>query len=242
MDSLTSSEAEASPALVEEYQQWRAVGPGGAPFDWNGFMLCKKAEITQARDDTTNLALYDSPEQYAKGWKEATEAQRRAAQTSFLKQPLPERPGPRSRAKHFVFPQRERNDGEPQDAQVQAAYQTAFEQLGEVNSRVEWKTSVLEKHGRALFLQDPVTPLISSSKGEICHVHRSDLSGHVTLSFADAREVIGKGWGEKHRLSGTETLHLGYTMLYVPRNVAEVDVYAQIYQAGIEYMTSGHQE
>lgn len=252
MDSLTSCEAEASPALLEEYQQWRAVGAGGAPFDWNGFISCKKASISLARDDTTNLALYDSPAQYATGWKEATEAQRRAAQTSFLRQPLPERTGPRARAKHFVFPQRERNEAEPQDPLVLAAYQTALDRLGEVNKRfVEWKTSVLEKHGRALFLQQQqqqdcvvTPPLTWSSQGEICHLHRSDLSGHVTLSFADARLVIATGWGERHRLSGTESLHLGYTMLYVPRNVAEVQVLAQIYQAGIDYMKSevvGHE-
>lgn len=245
MGSMTSSEAEASPALLEEYRQWRALGAGGIAFDWNGFMFCKNAAVTIARNDTTSLALYDSPALYAKGWKEATTEQRKAAQTSFLSEPLPQRAGPRARAKPFVFPQREKNEGEPMDEVVREAYQAAFDRLGDVNSKLEWKTSVLEKHGPALFLADslfPVTSLASYTKGEIAHIHLTDLSGHVTLSFADAREVVGKGWGERHRLSGTDWLHLGYTMVFVPRSVEEVGVYERIYQAGIEYMKSGYRE
>ena len=245
MGSMTSSEAEAPPALLEEYRQWRALGAGGIAFDWNGFMFCKNAAATIARNDTTSLALYDSPELYAKGWKEATEAQRKAAQTSFLKERLPEREGPRAKAKPFVFPQREKNEGEPMDEEVRQAYQTTFDNLSSTNSGLVWKTSILEKHGPALFLSDsllPVTPLASYTKGEIAHIHLTDLSGHVTLSFADAREVIEKGWGERHKLSGTDWLHLGYTMVFVPRNLEEVEVYGKIYQAGIEFMKSGCKE
>lgn len=121
-------------------------------------------------------------------------------------------------------------------------YQTAFENLGEKNKDcTEWKTSALEKHGTALFLMPfiPLTPLASPTQREICHIHTSDMSGHVTLSFADAQEVIAKGWGERHRLSGTEWIHLGYTMVYVPRSVEEVDVFMRIFQAGVDYMRSG---
>ena len=65
------------------------------------------------------------------------------------------------------------------------------------------------------------------------------MSGHVTLSFADAQEVIAKGWGERHRLSGTDWIHLGYTMVYVPRTVEEAEVICRIFQAGIDFMRSG---
>lgn len=80
---------------------------------------------------------------------------------------------------------------------------------------------------------------MAPARREIAHIHASDQSGHVTLSLADAAEVCTKGWGERHRLSGTEWLHLGYTMLYVPRSMAEVEVLGKILQAGVEYMTSG---
>lgn len=65
------------------------------------------------------------------------------------------------------------------------------------------------------------------------------MSGHVTLSFADAEEVIAKGWGERHRLSGTDWIHLGYTMVYVPRTVGETEVLCRIFKAGVDFMKSG---
>ena len=63
-------------------------------------------------------------------------------------------------------------------------------------------------------------------------------SDHVTLSFAGAQEVIAKGWGERHRLSGTSWIHLGYTMVYVPKTVEETKILVKIFQAGNEHMKS----
>jgi hypothetical protein len=86
-------------------------------------------------------------------------------------------------------------------------YQQTFDRLGKFNAiATEWKTSALEKHGTALFLKQslPLSPLAAPTKREICNIHTSDMSGHVTLSFTDAQEVIDKGWGERHRLSGTD--------------------------------------
>ena len=113
-----------------------------------------------------------------------------------------------------------------------------MEQLADTNAdRVEWRTSVLELRGRAMFLQPsiPVPRLATRGDGEICHVHTSDLSGHVTLSFPDAKQVIVQGWGERHRLSGG-ILQLGYTMTFVPRTMEEIEVFRAIFQAGIDYM------
>lgn len=120
-------------------------------------------------------------------------------------------------------------------------YLDAFDALHTANSNItEWRTSVLERRGKALFLKPsmPLRTLDQQTQREICHIHGSDLSGHVTLSLADAREVIAKGWGERHRLSGTKILPLGYTMMYIPRSVEEVEVYGRIFQAGIEYLAS----
>ncbi len=99
---------------------------------------------------------------------------------------------------------------------------------------------MLEKQGRALFLQSSHTSnsLVSATQGEICHIHGSDSSAHVILSFADAEEVIAKGWGERHRLSGTEWVPLGYTLVYVPRGSEEIGVCIKIFQAGVDFMSS----
>lgn len=115
----------------------------------------------------------------------------------------------------------------------------AVETLGHNNSqRTEWRTSVLERRGRALFRKPSVssTPLTNRTSGEICHVHASDLSGHISLSYPDCREIIEKGWGERHRLSGTRFLPENYVMLYSPRSVEEIEVFVSILQAGVDYM------
>jgi hypothetical protein len=54
---------------------------------------------------------------------------------------------------------------------------------------------VFERRGEAIFLppgQKP--PQFVGKIGEMNHLHLSDLSGHVVLSLADAKEVVAKGW------------------------------------------------
>ncbi|KAK6949633.1 hypothetical protein Daesc_009716 [Daldinia eschscholtzii] len=197
---------------MEDYRQWKAMGQGGTSLDWTGYMSQVSAAETQAfgADETIEPGFYDDPEKRATGWKKATEQQKANSLKSFLKETLP-------------------------------AYLESFNRLGEINTDTEWKTSILEKHGQALFVKDsvPLSPLVAPASREICHIHGTDLSGHVTLSFVDAAEVISKGWGERHRLSGTDWVHLGFTMLYVPNTVEETEILINIFQAGIDYMKSG---
>ena len=53
----------------------------------------------------------------------------------------------------------------------------------------------------------------------------------MKLSHADAKEVIEKGWGERHGLSGktvgSRTFTAGYLMIYAPRNEEEVRLWAR---------------
>ncbi|KAI0007234.1 hypothetical protein F4779DRAFT_629265 [Xylariaceae sp. FL0662B] len=230
--------------MIEDYRRWKAMGEGGTRHNWLGYLSqCTLGKaMAFGPDDTITPGFYSNPKKLATGWSKATEAQKANATKSFMKEPLPTRPGPRARAKPFIYPQRERNAADPQSPELKQAYLGAFEQLSKTNEGfTEWKTSALEKHGRALFLKDevPLTPLAATTQREICHIHTSDTSGHVTLSFVDAEEVIGKGWGERHRLSGTSWIHLGLVMLYVPNTVDEIPVFTRIYQAGIDYMRSG---
>ncbi|KAI8624215.1 hypothetical protein F5Y19DRAFT_491186 [Xylariaceae sp. FL1651] len=53
--------------------------------------------------------------------------------------------------------------------------------------------------------------------GEIAHVHPEG-SAHVSLSLVDAAEVVRRGWGERHKLSGVrDLLPWGYVLVYAPR-------------------------
>ena len=126
-------------------------------------------------------------------------------------------------------------------ADLMQAYLEGLDKLADkYGSALEWSNSILEKRGQALFLkQSYVVPaLIAKCQREVAHIHESDLSAHVFLSFADARSVIEKGWGERHRMTGTAIIPLGYTLLYSPRNGEEVDVLLKIMEAGIEYAKS----
>lgn len=229
---------------MEDYRKWKAMGEGGTSHSIIGYLSQLSVDKTRAygANETIKPGFYNKPEKRATGWKKATEEQKANAKKSFFKEPLPVRPGPRARALPFVYPQRERNAADPQPPDVKQAYLDAFKKLGETNAEcTEWNISAMEKHGQALFIKPslPLTPIAGPSAREICHIHSTDLSGHVTLSFPDAEEVISKGWGERHRLSGTGWIHLGFTMLYVPNTIEEVDTFIKIYQAGIDYMKSG---
>lgn len=117
------------------------------------------------------------------------------------------------------------------------AYAKAFDNLVDSNPEdVEWRTSVLERRGKAIFLKDAYdlpNPL-AYARRELAHLHDSDVSAHILLSFADAKEVLSKGWGERHRVAGT-IAPLGYMMLYQPRNLEELDIFLNIFKAAIAY-------
>ncbi|WPH03411.1 Hypothetical protein R9X50_00629100 [Acrodontium crateriforme] len=226
----------------DNYKQWKAMGPGGLPYDIRGYAihLLAKAFVV-AKEDTWDITPYDHPEKYLVAWKDASTKDKSNATKSFLSNPLPRRKGPQARALPFVVPHREKNENERRDPEIEKTYLKAYDKLVETNAQsIEWKTSVLEKRGKAMFLLPsiPMSPLVSKSAREIGHIHASDLSAHVMLSLEDSRQVIEKGWGERHGLSGTKRLSLSYLMLYSPRSVEEVEILINILQAGIDYVAS----
>ena len=121
---------------------------------------------------------------------------------------------------------------------------------------LETKISGLEKHHPALYLKDTSSPDIAKeaflSKGEIGHVHE-ELSLHLYFSAADAKEIIDKGWAERHPLAqrkpwgypsrGEYPFGLGSTFLlvYGPRDFIELQVLKMMLRASARYMT-GRQE
>lgn len=72
-------------------------------------------------------------------------------------------------------------------------------------------------------------------KGETVHVH-PECSSHITLSMADAEEVVRKGWAELHRLSGVAGMPWSYVMIYAPRDDKEYEVWQAIVRAGVQFV------
>ncbi|RYP70182.1 hypothetical protein DL769_005061 [Monosporascus sp. CRB-8-3] len=94
-------------------------------------------------------------------------------------------------------------------------------------------TSCFEKHGTGLFARFPFN---NTCQGEICHVHGSDHSLHLNLHPDDAREVLEKGWGQRHPLTARWPLlkmpvPRNFTMVYAPRTADELQVVCRIIQA-----------
>lgn len=73
--------------------------------------------------------------------------------------------------------------------------------------------------------------------GEVCHAHPSDGSLHLTLHPDDVREVIEKGWGERHPLARdnwwwrVKIVPSGFVLIYAPRDEGELGVVMEIIRA-----------
>jgi len=72
---------------------------------------------------------------------------------------------------------------------------------------------------------------------EITHVHDTDGSLHISLSPADAAEVVRKGWGTRHRLAGKLGVPASYTLIFGPRDDAELAIVKEIIATGVEYVS-----
>ncbi|KAI9684746.1 MAG: hypothetical protein M1829_000121 [Trizodia sp. TS-e1964] len=93
-------------------------------------------------------------------------------------------------------------------------------------------TSCFEKIGTGLFA---ISEVNRTCNGEICHVHGSDGSLHLTLHPADAEIALNAGWGERHPLAKggwlTRFVPMGFVMIYAPRDESEVEVVMEIIKA-----------
>jgi hypothetical protein len=93
----------------DEYEGWLALGPGGLPHDFRGYVANILLTATFAKSETRSLQMYDAPAKNATGWKDATSEEKTMATRSFLKDPLVRRTGPQSSSKPYCAPQREHN-------------------------------------------------------------------------------------------------------------------------------------
>jgi len=107
------------------------------------------------------------------------------------------------------------------------------------------KTSVLEKAGDALLLNDNIATahtIAKNMKREIAHVHAGIGSGefsiHTALSPLDCKKVIEAKWGERMTLAGT-LMPQEYLIIYTPRTKEELEVVKSIVEGAIRFMAGG---
>jgi hypothetical protein len=219
---------------VRSYRAWLALGKGGLPYNVFGWLMQVAAKLLRARTDVTRLGLYSRPDVRA-AYDEPY------VNLSFLggDKSLPARRGARPEIPNFVAPQRQSSETadaamlERMQRFLKAVVRDNPSSLRVASSRLEGGTT------DAVWLakETPMPQFTETTLGEIAHTHPVDGSSHVTLSPGDAEEVIGKGWGQRHGLSGV-MLPWTYIFVYAPRDREEWEVWKEIVLASCAFHLS----
>ncbi|EKJ75678.1 hypothetical protein NXS19_012514 [Fusarium pseudograminearum] len=211
---------------IEDYRGYIALGPGGPPHNvigWFGQILLKPF-----KKEPFHTSCYD---------KKAFQKAGPNGSVAFLKgEDVPAREAPRPTVGSWTAPSRQLTDLASKD--IIDRYQSFLSSLAsESPSKLKIATSVVERHGQALFVasENPSHPIAKRMYGEIGHMHGSDGSMHLNLAPRDAKLVLEKGWGQRHPLGGT-ILYLGDVMIYAPRNEEELEVVKRITRGAAKFM------
>ena len=212
---------------VGDYRRWRALGVGGLPPTWRGWVRTTRWRMMMA--DPLALA--------------PLRAQWGSADDIDTLSRLPTRAGGRPRIGPHPVPHRQLTDHAP--ASVRERLAAAFDEaVARDPARVRWALSHFELHNRAITLHEECCSHADAlaTHGEVAHIHPADGSMHMVLSASDAAHVVERGWGERHGLAGVALgLPLTYTLIYAPRDAGEVDVDAAILDSAIAYMAGADQ-
>lgn len=221
---------------IASYRGYLALGRGGMPYNVFGWALQGLLQLL-AKGDTRDPSLFSNPRN-----RKATEPH---GGKTFFDTPIPERAGDCPDVPGYVAPQRQTSQ-QPADGEVMSKRMRAYlDGVVIVNTGVLMsKSSGLEGVGTpAVFLDvssgaTEMPGFIRGIKGETAHVH-PECSSHITLSMADAEEVVRKGWGERHRLSGVWPMPWSYVLIYAPRDDDELEVWETIMKAGLRFVCTG---
>jgi hypothetical protein len=202
--------------LFGNYLLFRALGPGGLPSNVVGWAVSCALKLL-SREPLSSAGYVDDGPAYLG--------------------PLVVRAGERPRTSWHPVPQRQVS--QLPSADVVAAIESALLEVhAEFYDVTEQRTSVFERHGTAIFVKkdlpdDSVAAAVVRAKREVAHVHETDGSAHIVMaSHADCREVVEKGWGQRHPLAGV-LLGREYLMIYAPRDWEEVNVVRGIVEAAV---------
>ncbi|OAQ59543.1 phospholipase/carboxylesterase [Pochonia chlamydosporia 170] len=209
-----------------DYRAYVALGPHGLPDNfWGWYKQLKMSRI--ARKDITVPAPYDL--------KAVKDTAGPNATTSYLTKPLERRSGQRPTVPNFTAPQRQITA--TASTEMKLLMNQYIESLVKSNDdTLQLQLSHLEGPVPALQLKDGINrpPYLNPTRGELAHVHPPDGSTHLVLSLEDSKTVIERGWGQRHRLSGS-LIGWGYTLVYAPRDQEEFRTWKNIVYAAACY-------
>lgn len=225
--------------IYNDFQAFLALGPGGTPSTFRGYLTVSWLRLFAIKNPFVPPPLM--PEiKPASGY--------------LLR--LPRRFGPRPTVAGMA-PQRQK-DHIPLPHLARAMSRALHSFADSYPSIISKGNSCFEKHGLALFLSENHDVSCSTTlnhlgsahlnetcqkTGEICHVHGTDSSMHLTLHPSDAALVISHGWGERHPLAGQTVyfpdsrifgkviLPAGFLMVYAPNDEFQIGVLMEIVRA-----------
>ncbi|KAM7194533.1 hypothetical protein V8F20_007889 [Naviculisporaceae sp. PSN 640] len=209
---------------INDFLAWRSFGTGGTPPTWFGYLRMTKHRIN---------FLFAGPDLLDPSPHSTSGA-------CYLPSALPHRAGPRARIMPRIMPQRQ--VPEPITPETRARLHSLVRDLAEKHADfLEYKLSHTEGETTdglyALSTCKSLNPRAQQDgllQREIAHAHPADNSLHVWLSGPDARKVMEAGWGQRFPLQWVDQ---GWTMVYAPRNQAEMDVVEDIVKAGVGWVT-----
>jgi len=194
------------PAILlirNDYLNFLKLGPGGTPPTFVGYARLLWYRLFALRD------VFSAPS-----------ADRTRSPSAGILKGLPYRPGPRPIVAGLA-PQRQLNQMGQKEC-YNALLQAIAAAAEQHSHRLSTGTSFFEKHGFALFARHPVNV---HGHGEICHIHESEKSMHMSLHPDDIKEVLEKGWGERHPLAFSGSgwvqapIPATFCLVYAPRGM-----------------------
>lgn len=210
-----------TPNELKDYWDWVALGPGGLPNTLEGYRTVKTLEkqMKDPLDINRIVSAIDQPGDLK----------------SLID--LPKRKGTKPVIAPYAIPHRQTD--QHNDTLIRNLQKKIFDdQVADKNFNLIYKLSYLERHSPGIFIKDSATgnqTVLPVSHAEVGHIHPTDGSMHLILSPSDTKEVIAKGWGELHGLSGQDRIAKTYTMIYSPRDQAELEVTKKILIAAVKY-------
>ena len=205
--------------IRNDYLNFLLLGPGGTPPTFVGYLRLLWFRMFALRD------VYHSPPATEPNMTPSSGILRSNNINSSSSgggggshnNELPYRPGPRPLVAGLA-PQRQLDQQASTDCY--ARLRAAVEELTRAHPEsLCTATSCIEKHGFGLFARHPVNVW---GQGEIFHIHDSDKSMHMSLHPDDIKEVLDKGWGQRHPLAFKgwvkAPLPPTFVMIYAPRS------------------------
>ncbi|PNS19893.1 hypothetical protein CAC42_7860 [Sphaceloma murrayae] len=200
-----------------DYHAFIALGPGGTPSTVQGYLKLKLLSLFRLRNTLAPPKIPSSlPDQ-----------------SGYLSnRTLPHRVGPRPTVSGLA-PQRQIDSFATAKSYEKTT--AAINDLARTTPGLKITLSPFEKHSDALVATKPVHN--RKRGGEVCHVHPSDGSLHLTLHPADVALCIERGWGERHPLARggwmTRFVPETFVMVYAPRTGLEVQTVLDIVEASV---------